>query len=387
MSQDNAPARDATDIAALSDALQLFTETSQKMETAYRALEARVRQLDRELAAKNHELAFTSDYLANLLESMTDGVIAVDTLGVITRFNRAAGAVLGYASSDLIGAPFQQVFARPFDQGGQEAHQLLAQSGRGVPVSERNSPVCDAAGNRLGDVKTFQDLSEIIALREHVRQVDRLAAIGEMAATVAHEIRNPLGGIRGFAAFLADDIPESDPRHRLVEKIQTGARALENVVNELLEYTRPVELTRRPVACVDLVTSSLGYLQHDPAKIALRVTVAPNLRVRADADKVRQVILNVLLNAVQSISEKGEIFVETEATDQHATLVVRDNGCGMPRETLKQMFSPFFTTKEKGTGLGLAVCAKIIEGHGGEIRAESGEGVGTTVFISLPRVE
>lgn len=375
------------DIAALSQALHLFTETSEKMETAYRALESRVQELDQELAEKNQALAVTSDYLANLLESMTDGVIAVDSAGTIVRFNQAAGEILGYAAEDVIGSAFEDIFGRSFAPQPHDVHHLTARSGRQVPVSERNSPVCDAHGNRLGRVKTFQDLSEIVALREQVRQVDRLAAIGEMAATVAHEIRNPLGGIRGFAAFLAEDTPAEDPRRRLVDKIQTGAQALEKVVNELLEYTRPVELDRRAVTCTDLVSSTLGFLEYDSDRITLAVEIPPNVRVRIDADKIRQVVLNVLINAVQSIPDQGMIHVGIDADDQYATLRVRDNGCGMPPETVDKMFSPFFTTKEKGTGLGLAVSTKIVEGHGGEIRAESEEGAGTCVFITLPRVE
>jgi two-component system sensor histidine kinase HydH len=314
-------------------------------------------------------------------------VIAVDNDGVIVRFNRAAAAILGYEGGDLIGKPFDETFDRPFAPKPHDVHHLRARSGRQVPVSERNSPVSDAEGNRQGRVKTFQDLSEIVALREQVRQVDRLAAIGEMAATVAHEIRNPLGGIRGFAAFLAEDIPEEDPRRRLVDKIQTGAQALEKVVNELLEYTRPVELNRRAVECTRLVASALDYLEYDAQRVTVRNDIAPDIKVRVDPDKVRQVVLNVLLNAVQSIPERGEVACRLEADDQYATLLVHDTGCGMPAETVASMFSPFFTTKEKGTGLGLAVSMKIIEGHGGEMSARSKPGAGTVVAIKLPRAE
>src|SRR5690606_4809291 len=151
--------------------------------------------LDRELAEKNRQLAFTSDYLGHLLESMSEGVIAVDTAEVITRFNRAASVILGYTAEEVIGRVFEEVFARPFAAPRSPgAMELRSRSGRRVPVGERDSPIADNEKRRLGTVKTFQDLSELVALREQVRQIDRLAAIGEMAATVAHEIRNPLGG-------------------------------------------------------------------------------------------------------------------------------------------------------------------------------------------------
>jgi signal transduction histidine kinase len=247
--------------------------------------------------------------------------------------------------------------------------------------------MADSAGNRVGSVKTFQDLSEIIALREQVRQIDRLAAIGEMAATVAHEIRNPLGGIRGFAAFLAQDIPEDDPRRRLVDKIEVGAKSLDKVVNGLLEYTRPVELNLKPTGAAALVDAALGFTTYDPIRVTVVNSISPELRVLADPDNVRQVFLNILLNAMQSMAGTGRIDISAEAGSGDVTLAFQDSGPGISDEDLARVFSPFFTTKEKGTGLGLAVCAKIVEGHGGELRAESLVGHGATFYVRLPRAE
>ncbi|MBI2431623.1 MAG: PAS domain S-box protein [Candidatus Hydrogenedentes bacterium] len=376
------------DIETLAQAFELLTATTQKMEEAYRLLEARLQELDRELADKNRELAITSDYLSNLLESMSDGVIAVDNEGRITRFNRAACSILGYSANDVLGNLFEQVFGRPFDAprlpGSME---LVSRSGRRVPVNERDSPIADMAQRRLGTVKTFQDLSEIIALREQVRQIDRLAAIGEMAATVAHEIRNPLGGIRGFAAFLAQDIPETDPRRRLVDKILQGAKSLEKVVNELLAYTRPVELELRPTPCTAIVQAAQGFLDYDGGRIQMVDSVSEDYRVLADTDKMGQVILNLLLNAVQSIEGKGEIRIEARADDHYVLLNIHDTGCGMDEAHLARAFSPFFTTKEKGSGLGLAICQKIVEGHGGTLNLHSIPGRGSVATVRLPRAE
>lgn len=377
-----------SDMQTLAEAFGLMTQTTQRMEEAYRLLETRVQELDRELAEKNRQLAFTSDYLVHLLESMSDGVIAVDNEGNITRFNRAASAILGYTAEEVIDRPFNDVFRRVFEAPrAPGAMELRSRSGRLVPVSERDSPIADNAQRRLGLVKTFQDLSELVALREQVRQIDRLAAIGEMAATVAHEIRNPLGGIRGFAAFLARDIPEEDPKRRLVDKIQQGAKSLEKVVNELLAYTRPVELELKPSGCAQIVQSTLGFVEYDPAKVTLEVETDSHLRVLADADKIRQVLLNVLLNAVQSIEGAGTVYINIRADEHQVCFQVRDTGCGMDESQREKAFSPFFTTKEKGTGLGLAICQKIIEGHGGSIALESTPGKGTTVSIHLPRAE
>jgi PAS domain S-box-containing protein len=377
-----------TDIAALVKALDAFSDTTRTMEEAYRRLEARVDALDRELAEKNHALALSTEYLSSLLESMSDGVIAIDTEGRITRFNRAAHTILGYAAAEIAGQPFREIFGREFAAPRlSNAMELRAKSGRMVPVSERDSPICDNDNRRLGNVKTFQDLSELTALRAQVRQIDRLAAIGEMAATVAHEIRNPLGGIRGFATFLAQDTPPEDPRRRLIDKILEGARSLDKVVGELLEYTRPVDLTLRPARCAAVIEEALSFLDIDPDRIGVRIEVDPDLKILADAEQIKRVLLNILLNSVQSIEEQGEIGVTAQAESAQVALMIRDNGCGMSEDTLQRIFNPFFSTKEKGTGLGLAISMRIIEGHGGEIEATSEAGAGTTISIRLPRSE
>lgn len=380
MSGDAAQPETPPDLRALAELMEAFQRGSASMEEAYRLLEARVGDLD-------HELGVTNDYLSNLLESMSDGVIAVDTHGQVVRFNRAASATLGYTAEEVEGQAFEAIFGRTFAAPRRETTALRAKSGREVPVSERDAPIDDRRGKRLGRVKVFQDLSELHALREQVRQMDRLAAIGEMAATVAHEIRNPLGGIKGFAAFLAQDTPESDPRRRLVDKIIEGARRLDLVVNELLEYTRPVELRLRPVSCAAVVGAALAEVHCDRGRILIASELDPALRVLADADKLRQVIANIVGNAAQSIAERGEISLRAEADADDVLIVCADTGCGIAAEDLQKVFSPFYTTKERGTGLGLAVAQKIIEGHGGEIAVRSALGAGTTFTLRLARAE
>ena len=375
------------DVKALTEAFDVFTRSTQTLEEAYRRLEARAAELGRELAEKNRELALTNDYLNYILESMSDGVIAVDTEGVITKFNRSAVAVLEYAGEEVVGKPFHEVLGREFFvSSGALTAQLRAKNGREVPVSERDSPIADRNNACIGYVKVFQDLTEIEALREQIRQVDRLAAIGEMAATVAHEIRNPLGGIRGFAALLARDIAPEDPRARLVEKILVGTKNLNKVVDGLLEYTRPVELLLQQTNCAELVDGAIAFLEIGGRPIAITNGVSPALTILADPDKMRQVFLNILLNAVQSIESDGEIAISATTNSDTITFAIRDTGCGIPREQISRVFSPFYTTKEKGTGLGLAIAARIVEGHGGKLEVESELGKGTTLLMHLPRI-
>ena len=373
------------DIKALAEAFELFTRTTQSMEESYRLLEARMQEMDRELAVKNRELAFTSDYLNSILEGMSDGVIAVTTDGIVTTFNHGASRVLGYRADETVGRLFSEVFGRAFPAPpGRNAMEWRTIDGRPVLVSECDSPLSDRDGKHIGSVKVFQDLTEIEALRTRVRQKDRLAALGEMAATVAHEIRNPLGGIRGFAALLARDIEENDPRARLVDRIQVGAKELERVVNELLEYTRPIQLQLQTFSCHEVVAASLSYMTIDDSMITVSNLVEPQLTVVADSHRIRQALMNILLNAAQSIEGKGEIVIRGEREAGVVKLAVSDTGCGMTTEQIEKVFSPFFTTKEKGTGLGLAIASKIVETHGGAIQVESEPGKGSTFYVTLP---
>jgi PAS domain S-box-containing protein len=379
------PAMQGMDAQALKEAFELFTESSRAMEESYRRLEERMRSMDQELQRKNQELALAKDYLNSILDSMSDGMIAVNTDGVITNFNPAAAAILGYGPSELIGETYRDVFGHQFSIGpGFRARELSAKDGSAVPISESNSPIADSSNSRLGSVKVFQDLREIESLREQVRRKDRLAAIGEMAATVAHEIRNPLGGVRGFANLLQQDIDPSDDRARLVEKIIEGTKNLDRVVNELLEYTRPVELRQERVLCADMVDSAIGYASIDTSRIATKNRVDPKLSITVDQHRMRQVLLNILLNAKQSIEGEGTIVIHAEVHNSFLDLSVKDSGCGIPQERIEHLFSPFFTTKEKGTGLGLAVASKIVEGHGGSLEVTSTEGEGSIFHVRLP---
>ncbi len=374
------------DLENLTKALEEFTKTSQAWEQAYLLLQARIVELNKELEQKNQELATTTEYLGNLLESISDGVIAVDLEDKINRFNRSASIISGYEPSEVLGKHFSEVFNRPFsnEENNEKTYQLRSKTGRLIPIAERNSFITDSNGNVIGKVKVFQDLSEILELKAHIQHKERLALIGEMSATIAHEIRNPLGGIRGFASFLQQDLAENDPKQRFVKKIMQGILTLENIVNDLLEYARPIELKleSRPIA--DLLFSSMEYLSYDREKISILVECPPEIKANYDSLRMKQVISNVIVNAIQSIHNEGVIQIKVEQENKFIRIEINDNGCGIKPEILPKIFSPFFSTKEKGTGLGLALCAKIVEAHGGQIKAESIVGKGTTITIWLP---
>ncbi len=369
----------AADIESLRAAFEAFTQSTQALEEAHRAL-------DRKLAETNRELALTSEYLNAILDSMSDGVIAVDEQGVVTTFSRAAGAILGYEPEEVLHRPFADIFGRGFaGSPGYDVQELRARDGSMVHVHEKDAPLASRDEHRLGMVKVFQDLRELEQLRARVRQKDRLAAIGEMAATVAHEIRNPLGGMRGFAHLARRDTPDDAPTARLLDKILEGAAALDRVVNSLLEYTRPLDVHPKPTLLSDLIESTIGYLGELPGGIEIVRRVETSTMLLADPDLVRQLFMNILNNAIHACEGSGTITVSSETNGDIVNIAFQDNGAGMEQEQSDQVFAPFFTTKEKGSGLGLAVAAKIAEAHNGRITVHSKPGVGSTFTVTLPR--
>lgn len=374
------------DLRTLTEALNELSEASKAWEKAYLLLQERVAELDRELKEKNQQLATTTEYLSNLLESISDGVIAINLDGTISIFNRAAQQILGYTQKEIIGKKFEKIFGRNFLPNPQnlKPNMLRAKSGRMVPIAEKNSNIINSEGTPIGMVKVFQDLTEILELKSYIQQKERLALIGEMSATVAHEIRNPLGGIRGFASFLAKDIPTSDPKYKYVEKIIQGIQSLEKIVNDLLEYTRPLEINYERVNLLKTIQDAIDLLSLDKKEITFDIKCQQDIEIWGDESKLKQVFRNILTNSIQSIEAKGKITTSVEIENNFVKIEIKDTGCGIKSEDLAKIFSPFFTTKEKGTGLGLAISQKIIGAHGGQITAESKLGKGTKITIWLP---
>jgi len=214
-----------------------------------------------------------------------------------------------------------------------------------------------------------------------------------MAATVAHEIRNPLGGIASFANLLERDLETDDPSRRLVRKITEGVARLNRIVSSLLSYTRPLNLNTHPVDLMQTVEEAAAFFEIDlerkqQAVEIRRLFLETPCVCQVDTEQFHQVILNLLLNATQAMPEGGTIELEvaqtSDADGDWIVTRVRDTGMGIDEELQEKLFTPFFTTKEDGTGLGLVTSRKIIEAHGGNIVVDSTPGDGTCFTIALP---
>jgi PAS domain S-box-containing protein len=408
------PSSDAAPLEeAFADSFVLFNETTRRYMEAYKQLEEQFEYLNVKLEETNRQLRISleekdrvSNYLNNILESMSGGVLVTDLDGNITVFNRAAEAITGRSQEDVLGKSYAEIVG--LDAGHEKTilhtletgeglaskeKDLKRADGRRIPLGFSTSLVQDADGHILGAAEVFNDLTEMKRLEEQVRRMHTLAALGEMAATVAHEIRNPLGGIASFANLLERDLETDDPSRRLVRKITEGVARLNRIVSSLLSYTRPLNLNTHPVDLLQTVEEAAAFFEIDLERKQQAVEIrrmfpAEPCICPVDTEQCHQVILNLLLNATQAMPEGGTIDLEvtqTSDTDGDWAIVrVRDTGMGISEEIKDRLFTPFVTTKEDGTGLGLVTSRKIIEAHGGTIVVDSTPGDGTCFTIALP---
>jgi two-component system sensor histidine kinase HydH len=231
-------------------------------------------------------------------------------------------------------------------------------------------------------------LSEIRRLQDTVRRQEKLAAMGGLAAGVAHEVRNPLSSIKALATFFAGQFDSGSQSHDAAQIMVQEVDRLNRVITELLEFSRPTDLKRRASDIGSLVSRSIQLVQQDAAnkRIEIQVNTEDDLcRAWIDPDRLSQCLLNLYLNAIQAMETGGILTVNCTTGDAgHFGIQVGDTGHGIPPDQLKRIFDPYYTTKSKGTGLGLAIVHKIIEDHGGHIQVYSDIGKGTKFVISIP---
>jgi PAS domain S-box-containing protein len=410
-------------LADFADSFTSFSAMTAKLHQAYKDLEGKFEFLNRRLEATNLELRQSlaekdrvSSYLNNILESIYSGVIVVDLQGRISLFNRPAEKITGYRAEEVIGKHYREVMRSAEDKPdclstlssgeaySNEEKQIYTVEGNPLPTGFCTSLLRAPEGGIIGAVEVFFDVSKIKRLEEEVEQVSALAAVGEMAATIAHEVRNPLGGIAGFAALLERDLSEEDPRRRLVGKIIEGVDQLNETMEELLDFTKRIRINPRKTDMVKFLEETVGAFETGLRTKKSGVTIRRGygdtpLVANFDPELFKRLLLNLLTNAAQAIPESGLIEVNlktvprgthdaastgAEAGGSLLELEVADTGVGIAPNIKDKIFTPFFSTRESGTGLGLAMVKKIIEVHGGEIEVKSEPGSGSRFVVTLP---
>jgi PAS domain S-box-containing protein len=394
--------------AELRAALARFDETTSRLRDSYERLQEEVRELRRKLEDKDRELGDSraerdrlAGYLEHLLESVPTGVVAVDPTGRISTLNRAAQEITGLGAGS-VGAVFRDVF--PFVEpppAGVEGLESLENPGRGTveirrPDGERAllglrvSPFRGEGGEILGRVAVFQDVTRLQRLEEQESRNRRLVAMGEMAAGIAHEIRNPLGSLELFASHLVGEL-QGGPHEDLAAHVLKGIQNVSRITGNLLLFARKTEPRLQAVDVAVLAAEALLYARS--AATAKRVEVEEALEpcgAQADPDLLRQVLLNLILNAIQAVGEGGRIRVacrlDAGEAPPLALVTVTDDGPGVPPEARERIFDPFYTTRAGGIGLGLALVQRIVSAHGGWVSVVASRwGRGAEFRVGLPQ--
>jgi two-component system sensor histidine kinase PilS (NtrC family) len=360
-------------------------------------------------------LALLRDLHERTVGSLTSGLLTTDLDGRIRSFNPEAERITGLASREVYGRDLDEVLP------GARGIAMAPAAARGrvrarMPFRDRagqerrlglsGSILRSADGAPDGHVVIFQDVSDVVRMETELRRSERLAATGQLAANMAHEIRNPLAAISGSLEMLRDDPArgvDGAQRRRLFDIALREVERLDHLIADFLEYARPAAAEPAPVLVGPVVEDVVKMFEASrPAGVELSMAVPPDCTVLADSRQLRQALWNLLLNAAQAMPAGGAIRVEARtlaeppqggdpqrrnARDEEARCVeiaIADTGVGIPPEVLERVFEPFFTTKRSGSGLGLPTVHRIVENHGGSLALESRPGAGTTVRVRLP---
>lgn len=325
-----------------------------------------------------------------VVDHMPAGLIVVDDSMAVKSVNRSAQRILGKGLTVLPEEIGQLVTQAMTAQAivEKEITCRLA-DGQQLLLDVSVSPVMEEMGRFSGMMVLFKDLTELHRLKKEVETSKRLAAIGKLAAGVAHEIRNPLSSIKGFATYFGQRYADVPQDKKTADIMVQETERLNRSVTQLLEFAKPMELQILPVDLENIVDHSVRLLQHDLERKQISVSVASDLDhqpVFTDPDRMNQVLLNLFLNSIQAMDEHGRLSVHLgwDAESGHCRIDVSDTGKGIAPEDLEKVFDPYFTTRNDGTGLGLAVVHRIVESLGGDIAITSTENRGTLAVIRFP---
>ncbi|MBI3805525.1 MAG: PAS domain-containing protein [Nitrospirae bacterium] len=363
-------------------------------------LKQKEQELERLKGRAEEHAESVESYNENILQSVTSGVLTFNCDRIVTTFNATAGAILYLSPDAVMGKSYETIFGKD-----QKIARILEETLRGTAVAREEcevdrsdgkkiwlgmntSVLRDRSNRTIGATLVFTDLTEMKALQDQVELKKRLSVMGEMSAWIAHEFRNYMGTILGFSRLLSKKIEPNDPRQEMIKAITTELSAMERLITELLDYGRKT--------VIHPLRTPIGSILEELREQFEGAGAYPNIRwnllfkdpseIDVDPILIRQAFLNLIQNALEAMEGEGEISI-TAATRSPGIMEIKikDIGVGISKENLDKIFLPFFTTKEKGTGLGLALVHKIVLAHGGQISVESVEGFGTTFTVRLPR--
>lgn len=372
-----------------------------------REMEDKLRQysehLEELVQKRTEELSESEKRYSTLVEEASDGVVIIQDEKVVFA-NKRSSEIFGYPKDELLGLHYDKLVAEKYQRLTKERyHQRL--QGKKTPstyeveivnkdgelIQIEISATAISYQSRPADLILIRDIRERKLMEEQRLKLEKLATIGEVATMVAHDLRNPLTSIRNASFYLRNTCPhKTDPhyksRREMLEIIEQGTLFADNIISDLLDFAaiRPLQKSKQNIN--SLIDASLTRT-HVPQNIIIKRGYAKKVTAAVDEKQLDRVFLNLTKNAVQAMPKGGTLAITTNKTESHVEIVFSDTGSGMPEESMKKIFTPLFTTKAKGIGMGLAICKKIVEQHGGTIGAKSKAGQGTAFTIRLPKKE
>lgn len=361
---------------------------------------SKVRRLEGELARKNR-------FMANILRDSEDAIITMDLDDIVTSWNKGAERIFGYLESEMLGKPVSllvppdlneahemEAIARKFRaQGAVRSHQTerITKDGRRIQIIFTRTAIRDDSGRIIGSSSVVKDVTSYRNLEKQLAEAEHLASLGELCAGLAHEIKNPLAGIKGAIDVIRGSLPADDRHHAILSDVLHEVDRIDRVVRDLLNYAKPKPPSHAAIELPALVKRIVGIVRATSNHGSVPIEVcqlSPLPGFTGDETQIEQVLLNLLLNAQNATPSGGriEVVLDYDGDAGAIQMEVRDNGAGIPEPLQKKIFQPFFTTRPEGAGLGLAICLKNVQYHGGTIDVRSEPGRGTTVAVRIPLV-
>ncbi len=418
------------EIDQFTESYSSFSKIINKIQRQYLSLKETYSRQGEELQSVNQALQLVAsenqavtELLDNILNALSSGVIAIDKSGKVTQINPAAREILGLLddNSAFLSLEYKHLL-QTLERADSPALESLSSGriydnvetrmkcpqGRNLTLSVSTSPLKNHTGEIIGAVELFHDISELKRMEEQLSRMKVLASLGEMAASIAHEIRNPLGGIGGFAGLLARDLSNDPQKKAMAEKIVSGVDNINRTIETLLDFARYEEIHKVSVNLPEFINKVVEEFWNEYGvegrceRICCEFSPTDSAQLQLDPHLFRRALFNLLKNGLESGDDNPRVIIRYERflSERNqlgpgrtvnpvepaniARIEIIDNGSGIPDSDLDKIFSPFFSTKQNGTGLGLSIAWKIIQGHGGEIRAESEMGRGTKFSIILP---
>ena len=371
-------------------------------------MEEKIAQKEELIQHLTQQLEDVKNFTESIIQSIGSGIIITEMNDSITYINRAGERMLGYSKEEAIGRPLSifglkekqsaipSFLNNPDDLDTRKEGWMIKRDHTEFPVGFTVNNHLSIRGEKIGKIVVFRDLTNVYKIQEEILRMDRLVSLGKLASGIAHELRNPLAGIKTTAQALGEEMTGDDSRREYLHRITKEIDRLNDLLKTFFSFAKPQNLNLVHCHIKDIINEIIPFLIKEIADKGIRFseTYHPQLpKVEVDKTQMHQVFLNLFLNAIQAMPNGGELRIEANPVISHSStgsqqnfikVVISDSGRGIPPQIVHKIFDPFFTTKSRGIGLGLSITYQIIKKHGGTIKVDSQWEKGTSFVINLP---